>query len=382
MADRAAAEARYGSIINTGTLLLGVLKFYERSSPANNIELLAVENQLRCNRDDLNRDALRRLPFHHLIEGDHWATLKPELTLQSVKRLLPIAKLLTLSEDDFYVTVIEKLMPEMAGCTELERVSPVLDLALKISDTEAAIACTKMIADELPLSEGKVEALKLSVALANQWLENSENQPQADGKVRLVMQRLPALYTRIRTQFQLKEAGIEDQAVLDMIANPQQLIGHLLEHYSTGPQAKQLQQHNVDLMHLAKAIGNEHGVDAERLRQHLIQLWLTDLEGDDLATDADRSVMANRPAAKLTLSLATLLDDGDDSGARNAPTQAQSDVLLQKAVALLRMAETEETVCYLLTFAFEETSVKITPRARVRAYTALFMVASTPTICK
>jgi hypothetical protein len=147
-----------------------------------------------------------------------------------------------------------------------------------------------------------------------------------------------------------------------------------------------LRARGVELYELAVFIGEQHDVNTEQLRQHFIQSWLVDLEGDGLASDADRSVAVVRgPTKALKFSLASVLYDEDSSGSNvvagpgaraGSEGSSSSDILLQRAVALLRMGPLEETVLYLLNFALEENSVKITPRARVRAFFALFMVAS------
>ena len=179
-------ESRYTTVTTTGRLLLSILSLYQRSTPPSATERSALDAARGATVALPGaRDGSRvRLPFHWFLQRKPLDTLKPELSLESVARLLPVARLLSLPPDEFYVTVVEKLVPEMATGAPPDRIAAVLDLVRKISDAEMAVGCCKLIADELPLSQGKVDALQLAVKLATERLDACATAVDAD-KVRV-----------------------------------------------------------------------------------------------------------------------------------------------------------------------------------------------------
>ena len=70
--------------------------------------------------------SLQRLPFHGIME-EPWEVLKPELSEDTIPRLLPLTIPLDMHPDKFHVTVIDNLISQqvwrtfpLAGCGEGE----------------------------------------------------------------------------------------------------------------------------------------------------------------------------------------------------------------------------------------------------------------------
>lgn len=151
--------------MHTGLTLLGVLSHYDRVAEPSIYEITFNEERFSS-----RFASTERLPFHHFIFGDHtshWDILRPELNLQSVSKLLPIAKLLALSPDTFHVVVIEKVLHD-----EQQRVSSYGELQgvlEKIMDQETCIMTAKMMADCLPLGLDKIHALETAVNKTRAW---------------------------------------------------------------------------------------------------------------------------------------------------------------------------------------------------------------------
>ncbi|EDQ91102.1 uncharacterized protein MONBRDRAFT_24036 [Monosiga brevicollis MX1] len=372
IADGAAPAARYTAVVNTGTLLLGVLRLYKRRAAPSKVEVKDIEALPAAERVLIEAAARTRLPFHILTNDDPWICLLAELDLKSINRLMSIARLLSLSRTEVYACVIDKMLPELATCVDSETVDAVLALVPKLEDPQEVIIKYHTIADELPLGAAKLEALRLATAAAAE-LACVETQVQAHAE------RLAQQYQSACAQVKLQTAGILDSSLCELLSQPDVFVRELLQEYCIGSKAAQLAQRKVNLLHLAEGVAAELGVDAEALRNDLISQWLMEGEATVHGTNmTSQSVMATRAAPK-KLSLASVWREEPAAPTRNSSAGAvplSDDLSLQKAVALLRLMDVHEAVSCLLSFAQEEHSNNISPATRVRAYMALFMVAN------
>ncbi|KAJ1883783.1 hypothetical protein LPJ66_010928, partial [Kickxella alabastrina] len=136
--------------------------------------------------------ALKRLPFHSLVGPAPWSMLLPELTIESVDSLLPLAAPLSLNKDDFYINLIHtilkshKSLSSAAGNDSDNTVDPQMAYELAISktptqfnavqqliynlkDPESMIMATKHIADQVPCGPDRIAALKMAGSLMSKW---------------------------------------------------------------------------------------------------------------------------------------------------------------------------------------------------------------------
>eukprot|EP00050_Salpingoeca_kvevrii_P009112 m.307220 g.307220 ORF g.307220 m.307220 type:complete len:2402 (-) comp19836_c0_seq1:32-7237(-) len=385
----------FQTFVQKGLLLLGVLRHYKRALAPSSYELGFCEERVGS-LDTLDAANLRltRLPFHQLVIGDPWKILRAELSLNTVAKLLPVARLLNLSPDDFHVVVVEKLMDDQAKAStttdslqavDFEQMRPILE---RIANPEVAIMTAKMVADGLPLGEGKINALRTAHAMTRRWQDNLEGtieDPVQQEKVLKMMERLSSLYKRIATENDLTLAGMQKLAPL-VRGEPAELISSIYEQYTLARSRTSREQ--VELHQLADNIAERYGLDAEKLRRFLIQKWLLSAEEAQLdiisgsnGSNGSSGVSAAPSLSAKTLSLGAVLDDGAPE-AVETPNSKEFDLNLQRAICLLRQGtDKEETVAYLLNFAYMENSLKITPRARLRAFSALFSIAPTTVIC-
>lgn len=382
--------ARFAECAESWLMLLRVLRRYTREQSASAYENTFMDT-LGCGKRAAKKDPLaeRRLPFHHLVYGDPWKTLRPEISLSTMSKLLPVARLLSLSTDNFLVEVIEKAVSECGGegsvtATTFQAMCGVLK---RMDDPETSIMAAKLIADGLPLSREKIEALRMGVQMTKAWAQSLAESGAAalTDKVCRMKDRLTALYQRTATELALADAGIDDEAVLSKLGQPPELICNLYELYSCGDKAAALAGRGVSLHELQEGLAARHGLSSEKLRKFLVQKWLVDAEGE--ATDANESQLNVTVGAGGTagLSLGGALDDEPAGGGGGAGEDAQAsgvDANLRRAIALLRMGDRAETVEYLVNFAFMEQSLKITAVARRRAFVALFNIAPIALICE
>ena len=362
------------------------------------------------------------LPFHHMVYGDPWKTLRPELSLETVSLLLPVARLLSLSADDFLVEVIEKAVTE---CGDRQMVSPrtfetMCNLLGRMSDPETAIMTAKLIADGLPLSNEKIRALEMGVRMTETWAlslkEAGHDSSKTGEKARIVQDRLANLYRRTATELDLSAAGIEDGAILALIDKPPELICKLYELYACGERAAALRVRGGSLSALQARLASRYGLSAEKLRNFLIRKWLVDTDKEDKPpVSSSGTADEGGNAGAIALSLGNLLDDepaagsssgrdsvnsgvasngssvsggsgggGAGNGSNGGDVQHESGLLasLRRVIALLRLGKKQETIEYLLRFAFVEDSHEITAAARQRAFVTLFHIAPLADICQ
>ncbi|KAJ1818587.1 hypothetical protein LPJ56_003810 [Coemansia sp. RSA 2599] len=137
--------------------------------------------------------ALKRLPFHSLVNSAPWSTLLPELSADTIDSLLPLAPALDLNEDDFYMNLIDSMLKKWKasdatavefGANRPSSATAAFELAMSktathfnsvqqlircFKDPEAAISTIKHVADEFPCGPDRVAALKMGIKLLYKW---------------------------------------------------------------------------------------------------------------------------------------------------------------------------------------------------------------------
>jgi hypothetical protein len=370
--------------------LLGVLQHYNRQLPPSAYETEFCE-ELQVVPACASANAEERLPFHHLMFGEPLKILTPELSMESVFKLAPLARVLPagLSPDDVIVTLVEKLYNAANGPPpDLKEVK---EIVRRIADKETAIALATKIADKYPLNQCKLEALELAVSETDRWLTSMSKIDTVKGlhaKVTRMHVKLTDHYNKTLTEWELQENGYSTATTRALLTKPEELIPQLYQEFLIAPA---LDGASVEkLQKVADAIADRYKLKGAELQQEVVQRWLISNE-DDASTEkaAVSAVSKLVGSGGGALSLAGLLDadddetqvDADGSSCGGPLADVDSDANLNRAVALLRRAPPGTAVKYLLQFAYVTESVKITPRAQLRAFQALFIIAPTQLIC-
>ncbi|KAJ2616940.1 hypothetical protein H4S08_000538 [Coemansia sp. RSA 1365] len=170
--------------------------------------------------------AAKRLPFHALAFASPWPTLLLELSADSVQALLPLAEPLELSEDDFYMNLIDATLKRWASddaaaasasssdsdsaseaasgghCADNAydlatsptpaRFNSIQHLIRCFKDPEAAISTIKHVADELPCGPDRIAALKMGIKLLHKWGQFIKRMPEVDR--RQIMPKAETIY--------------------------------------------------------------------------------------------------------------------------------------------------------------------------------------------
>ncbi|PIA14304.1 hypothetical protein COEREDRAFT_10501 [Coemansia reversa NRRL 1564] len=168
--------------------------------------------------------AAKRLPFHALAFESPWPTLLLELSADSVQALLPLAEPLELSEDDFYMNLIDATLKRWASedaavafasssettfdaassgvCAENAynlaisptpaRFNSIQHLIRCFKDPEAAISTIKHVAEEFPCGPDRIAALKMGIKLLHKWGQFIKRMPDADR--RQIMPKAETIY--------------------------------------------------------------------------------------------------------------------------------------------------------------------------------------------
>ncbi|KAJ2807935.1 hypothetical protein H4S07_003497, partial [Coemansia furcata] len=140
--------------------------------------------------------ANKRLPFHYLVNTSPWLTLIPELNVDTVEALLPLAEPLGLSEDDFYINLIDSMLKqwksdEDQGVQALKAYEQAISkapthfnaverLIRRCRDPEATISTIKHVADELPCGPNRIAALNFGLKVLNKWGQLIKRMPKPE----------------------------------------------------------------------------------------------------------------------------------------------------------------------------------------------------------
>ncbi|KAJ2870062.1 hypothetical protein GGH93_005857 [Coemansia aciculifera] len=140
--------------------------------------------------------ASKRLPFHYLVNTSPWLTLLPELSVDTVEALLPLAEPLGLSEDDFYINLIDSMLKqwksdEKQGVQALKAYEQAISkapthfnaverLIRRCRDPEATISTIKHVADELPCGPNRIAALNFGLKVLNKWGQLIKRMPKPE----------------------------------------------------------------------------------------------------------------------------------------------------------------------------------------------------------
>ncbi|XP_074632538.1 kinetochore-associated protein 1-like [Acropora palmata] len=359
--------------VEKGIQLLDYLYQYERKAAPSSYER-AFYNSKKCDNKKviLERESQlpalshTRLPYHPLLHGDPWKVLSPELSEDTVPKLVGIANLLKLSSDQLYLTAIRNLArsptsatadsndPNLSGNCTVDGSShfakhynseKAKSMLYSIKDKEMAIAAAKWIAQQLPLGEEKIDILKTCVDLAVAW--KSSCSKKDDDKANFTHSRLLQLCRSVSTEHILHKFDVTDPTVVSLTSKPAKLICQLYENYGAREPGSAHQP--PDISKASDEIAKVNNTIIEKIRLFLIEKWL--------------------PSA-------TQRTGGDTEfvspGNQESDDSEEDEQNLKRVIYIMQSNDRESAVSFLFNVANKAGS---SSSCRVRALRALFSIA-------
>lgn len=290
------------STVDKGIQLLDYLYQYERKAVPTSYERSFYSSSQNTDSEKTTLDndkplsvmSRTRLPYHSLLYGNPWKILAPELSEETVPKLLGIANLLKLSSDEMYLTAIRNLArssvgpavpcdldsdPNISGLNVNEGPSQLVknynsekakSMLYAVNNKEMAIAAAKWIAQNLPLGEEKIDMLKTCVDLAKTW--KSECSEKDEEKAKLTHSRLLELCRGVATEHVLHKYNIVDPSIASLTSKPAKLVCQLYEKY--GAREPGTAHLPPDIHKTAEEVASVNNTKIEKIRLYLIEKWL------------------------------------------------------------------------------------------------------------
>ncbi|KAJ1918265.1 hypothetical protein H4219_002737 [Mycoemilia scoparia] len=281
-----------------------------------------------------------RLPFYLLNDSDPWKILLVELNEKTISLLLPLASLLNIAVDDFYMNLVDNILQHwknenidanaqpdiqpksqsMSSHQELPtRFNVIKPFIQNIRDTEAAISTTKHAADIFGPGPDRITAIKFAIKL-------------------------------------LRRAGIKIQKyfVGDSV-DPEKGIAALYEDCS-GLASEEDASREKSLHEMVALLAKYHDIDANLVRQSLLNKYLS------------TEMRIGIPEGDLYLPSFYL---HGYSKQKDSPEM----LLRKKIIYILSAYPQEEAIPYLLEYAYKNQR-GIPSLNRVRSLDILFSIAT------
>ncbi len=206
--------------------------------------------------------AADRLPFQALI-NDPQSVVAPELCLEAVDRLLPLARCLELDVDQLHVTLAQQLAHGGAAATDVATaIKGIRKSSMKIETAESLA----MLAEDVPT---KVSGLQFALVLAQEWKVecDSDTTTEADEAV----ERLSKAVADASTQQLLTESG--QQHLLDSAGTATDILYRLCDEHKPHNPA-QPDSTDANLHKLFDEIATLHQLQPDETRHSIIKRWL------------------------------------------------------------------------------------------------------------
>jgi hypothetical protein len=131
---------------------------------------LSILTVLKDYYESKNLEAMNRIQFHQLV-ADPWKTLSKEITTDSILFLLPLANIMDLSADQFYITVINQMVELLTksngnGSVKFADFKKWIN---KLQTFELAVQTSVFVAGRFPCGEDRIAAYKVAYLLAEKW---------------------------------------------------------------------------------------------------------------------------------------------------------------------------------------------------------------------
>ncbi|KAJ2515776.1 hypothetical protein GGI11_003660, partial [Coemansia sp. RSA 2049] len=328
--------------------------------------------------------ARKRIPFHSLVNSSPWTTLLPELSVETIELLLPLSGPLELSEDDFYMNLIDSMLKrwkadnaltdgasdtltayELAANRTPTQFNTVQQLIRCFKDPEAAISTIKHLADELPCGPDRMAALKLGMKLLHKWGQYIRRMSQPESatmmaKAETIYFHFEKSYAAAKTETSLRRRGLEKYLPLFLdvgggdaaIASLASVFEGECEHATRDPGGKGKEPLHATLQNLASI----YDIGLSTLAEKLLSRYL------------EAPVVYGRSPERLDLPSTRY------QAALRQPSSHEA-VIRRRIVYILRMYPAADAVKYMMDFAYAPGG-GVSCLNRARALAILFSFAS------
>ena len=297
-----------------------------------------------------------RLPFHPLIYGNPWKVIAPELTDETTPKLLPLCRLLKMSEDQVYITAVENLVSSclldkqnspsdsafsQTGLRSLE-FKKAEKLLSAVNNTEFVVKTAVSLLTKWPQNEEKVEFANKTVERAFEWKSSCKGDELDNAKKTFTIAQ--DITQEITIQHILSSNGVTEEYLPKFKKfQRSKLICQLYEVYGCAPETSRPNVHKI-----TEEIAKLYDVNIRKLRLHLVDTWLP--------SSCPGSVRSSEHCS--------------------FENQAKDQNNLKRVLYLLEAFPVQQSVNFLLSYAYRSGPSKITYQSRVRAMEVLFNVAS------
>jgi len=227
------------------------------------------------------------LPFQRLIQTPE-VVVSEELCLDSLERLLPIARCLDLNIDALHVQLADKLA---AGDAKPEHVAQALQ---GISGNDLKLETAERLALAASNANTKVAGLCFALSMAQDWHASfpaDSKQQEECMQVQATMERLASAVAAARTHQTLVRAGRGH--LLEGAPSPAELLQRLCDEH-TPHNAAQRDAKDSDFLKLFDEVAKHNDLDAGDMRHRIIKQWLHKGASASIPTATPRATPARK----------------------------------------------------------------------------------------
>ncbi|KAJ1960546.1 hypothetical protein GGI12_003741, partial [Dipsacomyces acuminosporus] len=334
--------------------------------------------------------AEKRLPFHYLVNATPWTALLPELSVETVDLLIPLAAPLNLNEDDFYMNLIDGMLKqwkanspsaggELDAATAYElatiktptHFNSIHQLIRCFKDPEAAISTIKHAADELPCGPDRIAALKMGIKLLYKWGQYIKRMAEPERsqmmtKAETIYMHFEKSFTDATAEVTLRKNGLEKYLALFVhSAGTESMVQALTAVYEGECESAlcEPKREGREVLHeILRNLAAIYDISLDSLLKKMLDAYL------------EKPIVLDESTAQLQLPSTRY----QASLGRPASQEAK---LRRRIVCILRVYSVDDAISSLLGFAYASKG-GISCLGRARALEILFSLASHDDIAK
>lgn len=193
--------------------------------------------------------------------------------MKTLPRLIPLAQVLNLAVDQFYVAIInqtaDKLQKSDCRTTESGQIT-FLDFRswiAKLKGHETAVQTAVFVAGRFSCGPDRISAYKMAESLSERWVNSfgSDHDSEIYDKAVTTLGRISHLLNQTETEFQLNSLGISDLG--DYSARPAELIVQIYARYR-----KLATLSASKCSELVANLGKRYGLDIDKIKNAILQV--------------------------------------------------------------------------------------------------------------
>ncbi|XP_063874801.1 kinetochore-associated protein 1-like [Scylla paramamosain] len=370
-----------------GLDVISFLKVYPRQAPPSNAEVdewIAKHPQSQAEPDI----AKYRLPFHevYIHSSSFTKTVEAELNISTLDIWLQASHILKLNADHMCLSAVHNTVsktmeleaatrqklstssesvtstttPKWRLCSSHSNLLAQVSLVIcRMQDYQLAAACCTWMVNRLPPGADKVEAVKRSCMLVQQWKEDT-----ADPKAVSAHAKMEKWYQQLGCEHALHKHGLAEPQYLSLTRSPRQLITALYHHPALSSLSTLCTHSMPDINACVSEICTVTQLQKVAILLDLLEQWLPAPE-DTMGGGLDETVTNFKISLDPT----------------EAAENTQDNTSLSRVIYLLKCCPQEEAVSYLLQRALSE-DTSIPASHCLRALRCLLAIADEATIQK